>query len=416
MIFEAITIILANILLVVFAIVMLKKYNLSFLYFLFHLTVAFMINLEGIPLSLPIFSSMDIFITSLLMIIFIIQFLGTKIYLPRFFIAFIIYILSALFSLFWSPVLIDSFLYILRQIFFGILMIILMNYEMSFERLSSIMKTWIVFSLLPAIISIIQVITGSGIEVKENLGSDFWTRGYALTSHPNFLAYYLMMTILLLVILYSSNILKIKNKLFLFILVSDFIALLLTFSRGALIGLLLGLTIFFLVKNIRYLIWSPIIFIISILTPGVSDRILELFDTTSLLETSSFGWRLMNWFRIIEKFDASIILWGNGLKSAQYYFAYPPHNEYIGFLFENGFIGFIAFYSFLVYLIFSYYKAYKNSLGRENRYFLSGIILLIVVFIISLADNFFMVPSVAYYFWFFNGLLLGLIKKSHAKA
>ncbi len=124
----------------------------------------------------------------------------------------------------------------------------------------------------------------------------------------------------------------------------------------------------------------------------------------------------MIWSRIIEKFDYSLVLFGNGLKSAEYYFAYPPHNEYLGFLFENGFIGFLAFYSFLIYLFISYYRPYKYSLGREKQYFLSGFILLIVVFIVSVADNFFMVPSTAYYFWFYNGLLLGLIKKGYAEA
>lgn len=416
MIFETVALILVNILIITFIFVMLKIYNISFLYFLFHLTVVFMINLEGISIDLPIFSSMDILVTSFLMIIFSIQLISTKISIPKYFIAFFIYIGSALISLFWSPVIVESFLFILRQIFFGILMLIVLNYKMSFERLSTLMKNWIVFSILPGIIAIFQVATKKGILMRENVGSDFWTRGYGLTSHPNFLAYYLMITILLLVILYSSDIINLKRGYFFLILIIDFTALLITFSRGALIGLIIGLSIYFIIKDFRYFIWSPIIFLIAIMTPGVRYRFLELFDLSKLLESSSFAWRLMNWLRIIEKFDETIIIFGSGLKSAQYYFAYAPHNEYLGFLFENGLIGFLAFYSFLVYLFISYYRAYKNSLGREKHYFLSGIILLVVVLIVSVADNFFMVPSTAYYFWFYNGLLLGLIRKGYAKA
>jgi O-antigen ligase len=416
MIFETVALLLVNILIITFIFVMLKIYNISFLYFLFHLTVAFMINLEGISMDLPMFSSMDILVTSFLMIIFSVQLISTKISIPKYFIAFFIYIASALISLFWSPVIVESFLFILRQIFFGILMLIVLNYKMSFERLGALMKTWIVFSILPGIIAIFQVATKKGILLRENVGSDFWTRGYGLTSHPNFLAYYLMITILLLVILYSSEIIHLKKRYFVLILIIDFTALLITFSRGALIGLIIGLSIYFIIKDFRYLIWSPILFLIAALTPGVRYRLLELFDVSKLLESSSFAWRLMNWLRIIEKFDETIIIFGSGLKSAQYYFAYAPHNEYLGFLFENGLIGFLAFYSFLVYLFISYYEAYKNSLGREKQYFLSGIILLVVVFIVSIADNFFMLPSTAYYFWFYNGLLLGLIKKGYAKA
>lgn len=414
MIFEMTLFISIVILVITMILVFIKKYNIPFIYVLFQLGLISMINLEGISIGIPIFRSMDILMTAFLMIIFVIQILGTKISLHLSFIWYLVYLITATISLYRSPVIFDSFLFLLRQIFFGVMMIVTINYRLKYDQIRKLLKSWFMFSTFPALLAIIQVIIGKGVLLREDVGNEFWTRGYGLTSHPNFLAYYLMMTILLIVILNYEKIISLKYKKMIIVLLIDFIALLLTFSRGALLGLIIGISLYFVIKYPRHLIWPIIVLIIAILTPGVGNRLIEVIDISHILESRSFSWRLLKWALIIKRFDYTLLAMGNGLKSTQYYLSYAPHNEYLGFLFENGFIGFISFYGFLLVSCLRYYIYYKKTNDKRNKYFLSGFILLIVVFIVSLADNFFMVPSAVYYFWFYQGLLLGLTKKEGA--
>lgn len=174
------------------------------------------------------------------------------------------------------------------------------------------------------------------------------------------------------------------------------------------IGLFVGCALYFLKKDIKKLAVLPVAFGASIFVPGVGIKMMEMFNLSKLLTDSSFSWRLAYWRSIVGLMDADNIWMGNGLKSTIYYLNYPPHNEYIGFLFENGVVGFVAFYSFLLVMTLQFRRWYYKSDSDIKSYFLAGWILGVVSLIVALSDNYFMVPSSIFYFWFFIGLLLNL--------
>ncbi len=386
-----------------------KKYKLIYIYLLFQFSLVAMINLDGIRLGGELFKSLDILVTAILTIIFLITIIYMKTRVISNFILYSIYLLNALVSTVLSPVALESAKFLSRQFFFLLLMIIVMNYKMDKEKINKLLTLWYKFTLFPAIYSIIQVATGTGYRIKEDIGISFLTRGYALTSHPNFLAYYLMMTLLIFLIVYNSDDFKIKKRSVAIIAIIDVVALLLTFCRGALIGLTVGFILLYWKKDRIKLLFIPLLFGGTVFIPGVGYKIMEMFTLNKLLTDSSFSWRIQNWINILQLLNYKNIFIGNSLKSAIYYVNYPPHNEYVGFLFENGIIGFLAFYSFLVSLFILYRKHYKKADAEYKNYFLAGQILTIVSLIVSISDNYFLVPSSIYYFWFFNGLLLNII-------
>jgi len=216
------------------------------------------------------------------------------------------------------------------------------------------------------------------------------------------------MTMLISIILYIENSFDINKKSFFIVIIVDFLAFLFTFSRGALIGFIFGLMLYFILRNVKKMVYSPIILFIALFIPGVGNRLSELFSPEKLLTDSSFSWRINNWRNIIDLFDYKVLLFGNGFKSSIYYLDYAAHNEYLGFLFENGLIGFLSFYLFLIFLLITYIKKYKKRQDNGKIFYLIGIILLSTGFFVALADNFFINPSSIFYFWFFNALVLNI--------
>lgn len=388
--------------------VIIKKYREDYILLILQLSIMFMINLDGISFESGLFKSMDILVTAVMMVVFIATLLKMKTKLIPQFIIYLTFLLNGVISSYLSPVLMESSKFLLRQVFFLILIVTIMNYKMTIKSVNKLLKLWFVFSLIPASIAIIQVITGKGIRIIEDVGNSSLTRGFGLTSHPNFLAYYLMMILIVFTILVFEKKVSFSPILFVLFSIIQFIALLLTFSRGALIGLVIGLALYFLIKKPKKLIYIPLIIIIVLLVPGVSSRFVELFDIEKLLSNSSFAWRLANWAKILDIIDGKTIIFGNGFKSIVYYVNYAPHNEYIGFLFESGILGALSFYGFTVSIFFVFRKAYKRH-TNQSSYFLIGMILIVVSMIMSLTDNFFTVPSSIFYYWFVMGLLLNIM-------
>jgi len=388
--------------------VIVKKYRVEYIYLFFQFSLVAMINLDGFKLDNSLFSSLDIIVTAFFSMVFLVAIIlfQTKFYMP--FVLYVGYLVNALIGVYFSPVVAESIKYISRQAFFLLLMLILMNYKMSLKKIDELLVLWFKFSVIPAFIALIQVATRTGLHTRADLGNIFFTRGMGLTSHPNFLAYYLMMTLLIFLIVHAQKNLDIKKSTVVVITIIDLIAFMFTFCRGALIGLFIGCFLYFWTVNKKKLIVLPFVFSLTFFIPGVGTKILEMFNFSKLLTDSSFSWRLAYWRSILRLMNWDNIWLGNGIKSTKYYLNKSPHNEYIGFLFENGILGFTVFYGFLIVLLILYRKNYYKVEAPYKCYFLAGWILVVVSLVVAMSDNYFMVPSTVYYFWFFNGLLLNI--------
>jgi len=124
-----------------------------------YLDLAIILKTIGVRVNNKLFSSMDILMTAILMIIFIITILKNKTKILPIFIFYAIYLLNSILSIYMSPVVIDSFKFFLRQVFFMILMITIMNYEMSIKEIYKLIIMWFYTSIIPSIVSLIQVAT-----------------------------------------------------------------------------------------------------------------------------------------------------------------------------------------------------------------------------------------------------------------
>jgi O-antigen ligase len=385
------------------------KYRQDYVYLLLQVAVVSMINLDGIKLPGLEGLSMDIVFTGILTIVFVVLGLYMHVKLEKLLVPFILYIVMNVLSLYSSPVIGDSIKFLMRQFFVLSLLIVVSNYIMTKSSMNKLIELWFKTSLLPASLAILQSLAGFGVVVKEEIGSSL-TRGYGLTSHPNFLAYYLVMLLLVVTILYFEKELKIQPIVFYSIASLNIIALILTFSRTALGGLLIGLAMYFFKKYPKRLLILPFFLIGVLFIPGVGTRLLEIFDFDSLVYDSSFAWRLGNWSRILNLLDLRGLLLGNGFKSILYYVNYAPHNEYIGFIFESGLIGAFAFFIFLISLLVKSILTYRNESVFRNH-LLAGIILIIVSLIMAFTDNFYSVPSSIFYFWLYLALMLNIHRK-----
>ncbi|MBL7058325.1 O-antigen ligase family protein [Patescibacteria group bacterium] len=214
-----------------------------------------------------------------------------------------------------------------------------------------------------------------GTSVIETINQERWLRAYGSLDHPNMLGGLLsiLAILLIIVILTKSSHSKLKGKTYIVVtimLVTLFIALLLTFSRTAWIGLILGLFCLFfhlLLKSdhqkIRLLInllLLPLI-IVTTLISFKSDLILSRFNTHNRLEIKSIQERKNGYRESIEAIKIAP-LFGSGIgnyslnssrivKNMPAWYHQPTHNTFLLIWAEIGILGLIYFVSLFGYIL-----------------------------------------------------------------
>ena len=85
------------------------------------------------------------------------------------------------------------------------------------------------------------------------------------------------------------------------------------------------------------------------------------------------------------------------------------HNYYLLVIQEMGLVGFFILFSFLFYLIIIFNKNYFQVKGSHRKIFLSGILVIIPIFISSFFGQFFMDPAIKIMFFIFFGMIFSKI-------
>jgi O-antigen ligase len=320
----------------------------------------------------------------------------------------------AFISLIWSPSFVDGIREFIR------IASIFIVYALSFLIISNkshfkiLLKTFIVSSLIPLVVSIIQYFVGTG----EVIFGEFFKRIYGSFFYPNSLAFFLVFIIAILLFQFSQS-KKIETKLLCGLLtLTSFLVLLGTYTRGAWLGGVLVFLTFGLVKFRKILLGGVLLIILMCLfVPVIQERV---GDVLSLEPFSSLIWRIKLWQGMTDFFVQKPIL-GHGLNSFQVLSqdlqglsvlsAPEAHNDYLKLLVELGIVGFILYLSINIkLLIFNL----KNFLKSKDKFLkdasLLALVLVGVFILMAFGDNIMRGTATEWCLFAYLGGLAGIMK------
>jgi O-antigen ligase len=167
-------------------------------------------------------------------------------------------------------------------------------------------------------------------------------------------------------------------------------ALLLTYTRGAWIGLIVGLVVVGIVDN-RALLAVLVVGILLVLVavPSVTGRVTEIGSNPYPDQRlDSLAWRFHHWGEVLPLANGNPIT-GIGLKVTAQKTDKLPHNDYVRAYVETGVIGLLAYVLLLAALVVTGWRALRRSPHRGFRRGVAvGFLAYAVAFaVVSGADN-----------------------------
>jgi putative inorganic carbon (hco3(-)) transporter len=206
-----------------------------------------------------------------------------------------------------------------------------------------------------------------------------------------------------------------KAKLFLYCLTgANILTLLFSYSRGAYVGFIAGLVIYFLWR--KRIVFPAILAVIllffayDILPQSVLQRINNTTGQEGQLDADAAS-RITMWNLAWEGFARSPVI-GNGLQSFYYYHAPDrklynnPHNTHLNTLYETGILGYLVFLWLFVAAFLDANHLYKTSPDPIAKGLAIGIIAATAaLFVANLFGNRWTYLCLTSYFWILNGVI-----------
>ncbi len=237
-------------------------------------------------------------------------------------------------------------------------------------------------ALIPVTFALYQLMTGSGI--TDNTGTE--GRLFGTFKQPNAFASFLLLIISILTYkIFSTKIALSEKNFSKFLIFFTIILLLLTFSRGGWLALLVFFTIFSLLKAPKLLFATFGIGVVLFFTSqAIHERIEDIYNPPA---DSSIRWRIQQWKDAIIAWQLSPIYgFGAGTEIQIHeqehgFHAGNPytHNDFIKSLQETGLIGFALFTLLIFVTVFSLIKQYRNLSDDDEKLF----VLIVLLFFIS---------------------------------
>jgi O-antigen ligase len=242
-------------------------------------------------------------------------------------------------------------------------------------------------------------------------------------SHPNILAFYLVLLIVICIFVLQERIKlfsRFQTSLLTFMLLSSGFLLVETKTRNALIALWLLLVIYSMLCKRIYLIPLLLTPLSALLIPSLNARMLEILNPSPGLTTGldSFAWRVSLWESALPLVWKSPFI-GHGLASFQPLSSgfskivvkggSGAHNVFMELAFEIGIPGLIAYLSIHGALLYGFFKKGKNGI----RFLVVALVISFCV--ISFADNILYYLAFNWYYWFFVGLVCVYLKDDYGQ-
>lgn len=293
-----------------------------------------------------------------------------------------------------------------------ILLYIIIKLEIKTEaRVNKLIFSYIFISIIVSAFGIIQYFTRIGLGEEFIYDTSKYAVAIRITStldNSNTLGAFLLLIIFPLIMLRIYEKDKNKKTIYIIALLLNLITIILTFSRNAWLGLLLGGSLLVIVYNWR------IIFImisglgLSMLIPQIRTRAM---DFKMIFQDP----RVKLWEVAIKMIkDHPIKGVGNGnyyTLFGDYVKKYPEldynhhtnfttHNSYFKIQSELGIVGIASFLGILITIIYKINKLYYRLRNGHLRSFYRGFLVSIIVFyFMNISDNLFFVPKITSCFW-----------------
>lgn len=240
-------------------------------------------------------------------------------------------------------------------------------------------------------------------------------------SHPNILAFYLMLMISLSFYLIKSNInyvsTTVKRLLPIYIIIM--IALLLfTKTRSAWVATFAFFVLYGLLYERKYLVLVMVAPLFALFIPDIRDRIIDLTQGNQVVTSgtlNSYAWRKLIWETGLNWMQPSHYFFGYGVESFLHYsLSFFPlaggmqrgaHSVYVQLIFDTGVIGLLTFvwlYGSLAFRLAQFYKANKLVI-------FSAIMLICQYALIAYSDNMLSYLAFNWYFWFVLGATYSML-------
>ncbi len=276
------------------------------------------------------------------------------------------------------------------------------------KTLTRLIRILIASSIIPTVVAIWQALNKQGMFDGER-----WRLNGTFV-HPNMLAFYLVFVITLACFIFLS--LKkqaVEKYLYLFLLLPFLIVLILTYTRGAWLCLLV---IFFAIGLSRFraflLAGLGIIIVFYFAFAPFQERVNSLMSFSA---TDSTVWRLDLWRDALGYAQGSP-LFGFGPGTAPLVIgnnrsaalgSSEPHNDYIKILLETGAIGLAAYLALILNLLIHLARGFINEQWpRRKLLFLFILIFAAALYVFSAGDNILKDSSLQWSFWALNGAMM----------
>jgi len=266
-------------------------------------------------------------------------------------------------------------------------------------------------SLLPTLYAFVDI----ALHMR---GGDF--RLQSTFSHPNILAFYLTLVLVLGLYMLKSPLYNITPRgriaicLYMPMLM---VQLLLTQTRSAWLACFLVFVLYALIFKRSYLLYLFLLPLL-LLVPSVNERLMDLGQGNEVArnaQLNSFAWRVVLWESAIGWMETKRMLLGYGLDGFGYnvgtFFPmdrtirWDAHNVYVQFFFDMGVVGLLCY----VWL-YARVLGTLRALARIDP--VSGFLMLSIVIqylIVSFSDNMFRYLVFNWYLWFIVGGACALV-------
>lgn len=321
----------------------------------------------------------------------------------------LIFILITFFSIFYSTNSVTSLIEWLRILSIFSLFILGFSLIKNPTDLKKIIYIIIFSTLIPGVTAFNQFLTESGMTI---IDEGITNRIFGTFAHPNLFAYYLVIPLSLLVFFILKND-DLKEKFNYFptlFLAPIFVLLLLTYTRGAWLSILIIIFIFGAFRYRKFLAGALLgLILIYFVFPPLHNRVNDLFH---FKPGSSIIWRINLWKDTLG-YSKEKIISGYGIGTANEVIlkkrgaelgSPDPHNDYLKITLESGILGIISYLGIILSLIFVLIKGFlktESPIGKNLYLILLGIT--IALYTLSFADNILRNTALGWIFWVLLG-------------
>ncbi|WP_206830826.1 O-antigen ligase family protein [Alicyclobacillus fructus] len=244
-----------------------------------------------------------------------------------------------------------------------------------------------------------------------DVGEHVRTRVFSVLKSPNELGAYMEMMAPLVMGMGFAEKNRVRKLIFLAGGFLCLVTLLLTYTRGAWLGLGVGVVLVALAFERRLLAVVVVLGVVGFFLPPIHHRIMDLFSQVYYIKSSQGG-RLVRWQQAFDQlagsplFGAGLGRYGGAVASDKGLSIYSD-NYYAKVLGESGLVGLVLFFALHIRIVGEVVQRVVRRAGRGQRPIaLGGLIGVIALLVHNVVENVFEYPANCLNYFLMVGLLL----------